>query len=420
MNRNLSLIVGLTLVLMLPMVASAEFKAAAAVRIVTPDPLLPVSGGTGGSSPVDQKVWDLTVRALVMEQGETRVAIVGADFLGFPRPLGDKARAQVNGIPPENILIGVTHTHSAPCCYGFLNPDGTIAADLDYLDYVCGMIAEAINEAVENLEPASVKIATGRGAEGMAYNYYAPDLYDRRMDVLQCISNATGKPIVTMVNYASHPEIIGSNQSILSPDFCGPLYDRIEAEGGGIGIYMNGAQGGMITADTRNRPENATRLTECVRIGELMADEALRIIEDAPVRENPPLMCAAMTMEFPVDTELMRMILRTSPLNYNDDNDTVLKTQVNVINLADAQMLTIPGEAMPNIGFYLKRKMHGNSNFLLGLTNDAFGYILTKEDWFSFDRYNYISRTSLGEYTGQIFIEKALEFIDSLPKPVKE
>ncbi len=420
MGKHLTLLVALALVLTLSVAASAEFRAAAAVRIVTPEPLLPVSGGTGGSSPVDQKLWDLTVRALVMEQDETRVAIVSADFLGFPKPLGDKARAQVNSIPPENILIGVTHTHSAPCCYGFLNPDGTISADLDYLDFVCAKIAEAINEAVESLEPASVKIATGRGAEGMAYNYYAPNLYDRRMDVLQYISNETGEPIATMVNYASHPEVIGSNQGVLSPDFCGPLYERIHAKGGGIGIYMNGAQGGMITADTRNRPEDATLLTECVRIGELMADEALRIIENAPVKENPPLMCAAMTMEFPVDSDLMRMILKTSPLNYNNDDETVVRTQVNVINLADAQMLTIPGEAMPNIGFYLKRKMHGNSNFLLGLTNDAFGYIITKEDWFSFDRYDYISRTSLGEYTGQIFIEEAIEFIDSLPRPVKE
>jgi hypothetical protein len=52
-----------------------------------------------------------------------------------------------------------------------------------------------------------------------------------------------------------------------------------------------------------------------------------------------------------------------------------------------AQILTIPGEAMPNIGFYLKRKMRGTHNLLFGLTNDAFGYILTKVDFQSFPRY---------------------------------
>ena len=90
---------------------------------------------------------------------------------------------------------------------------------------------------------------------------------------------------------------------------------------------------------------------------------------------------------------------------------------VNVVNLGNAQMLTIPGEALPNIGFYLKRKMHGEHNLLFGLTNDAFGYILSKEDWNSFERYNYITRTCLGEMTGEILIEKALAFVNACPRP---
>ena len=87
--------------------------------------------------------------------------------------------------------------------------------------------------------------------------------------------------------------------------------------------------------------------------------------------------------------------------------------QVNLVTLGNGQILTIPGEALPNIGFYLKRKMKSEHNLLFGLTNDAFGYILTKVDFNSFDRYSYISRTSLGEMTGEILIENALEMIDS-------
>jgi hypothetical protein len=89
------------------------------------------------------------------------------------------------------------------------------------------------------------------------------------------------------------------------------------------------------------------------------------------------------------------------------------------VNLGSTQTLTIPGEALPNIGYYLKRKMHGESNFLLGLTNDAFGYILTKVDFNSFERYNYISRTSLGEMTGEILMDEALKFVDACPRPEK-
>src|SRR2546430_13623817 len=89
---------------------AGELRVGVASRIVTPDPLLPVSGGVGPSHPTSRKEGDLEVRAIVFAEGETRVAIVSADFLGFPALLGNKARAKVKAIPPENILIGATHT----------------------------------------------------------------------------------------------------------------------------------------------------------------------------------------------------------------------------------------------------------------------------------------------------------------------
>jgi hypothetical protein len=96
-----------------------------------------------------------------------------------------------------------------------------------------------------------------------------------------------------------------------------------------------------------------------------------------------------------------------------------VSTRLNLINLGTAQMLTIPGEALPNIGFYVKRHMPTKQSFLLGLTNDAFGYMLAKVDWNSFKRYDYISRTGLGEMTGEIYMEQALALVEASPKPDK-
>jgi hypothetical protein len=109
---------------------------------------------------------------------------------------------------------------------------------------------------------------------------------------------------------------------------------------------------------------------------------------------------------------MMRAIVAASPLKYPHTDDFRISVQVNLLTIGTAQVLTIPGEALPNIGFYLKRKMKGEQNFLFGLTNDAFGYILTKVDYESFDRYSYVSRTSLGEMTGEILIENALQMIE--------
>ena len=399
------------------------FKAGAALRVITPENLIPISGGMGMPVMPVGKKGDLFVRALVLEKGETRIAIAGIDNLGWPAQLGDRSRELIKGIPPENILIGVTHTHSAPEAYGFTDENGNTGADLEYLEWCVKQIADAVNEAVANLEPAYLKTAVGEAKGEIAYNYYAPQLYDPRMGVIQAIATSgknKGKTIATLVNYANHPEILGTRRRVISPDFCGPLYDRIESKAGGIAIFMNGALGGMITAD--NRRQKGTELSdywdECIRIGNLMADEALRIIEPAPIQENPGIFCTSKVIQFPVESKEMQYVLKNSPIIDRDgqhDDFSVISTRLNLLNIGEAQVVTIPGEALPNIGYYLKRNMKTSQPFLFGLTNDAFGYLLVKEDFNSFKRYDYISRTSLGEMTGEIYIREILKLIEESP-----
>jgi hypothetical protein len=200
------------------------------------------------------------------------------------------------------------------------------------------------------------------------------------------------------------------------------MRDRIEADSGGVAMFMNGAQGGMVTADNRilDKPKDPSRAywqdartwEECERIGNTMADEAIRIVRNVPVQKEPLLRCTSAEVTFPVDNETLWMVIKGSPLKYPHNANHSITTRINFVQLGNAQILTIPGEALPNIGFYLKRKMQGEHNLLFGLTNDAFGYILTKVDFASFPRYDYVSRTSLGEMTGEILIEQAMKLID--------
>jgi hypothetical protein len=280
-------------------------------------------------------------------------------------------------------------------------------------------MTEAINEAAANLKKARLRIATGEARGRIAYNYYAEQLYDPRCHVIQAVGD-DGKTIATLVNYAIHPEVLGSDAGILSPDLIGPLYDRIRKGGGGVGIFMNSAQGGMVTADTRT-PNGGERNTwdECVRIGHLLADEALRIVAGVPEQSNPVLFCAAKTITFPLDSPLLRAVLAASPLQRGNSDTTRVTTRLNLVNVGNAQILTIPGEALPNIGYYLKRKMRGEHNLLFGLTNDAFGYILTQVDWSSFKRYDYITRTCLGERAGELYMDEALKLVAECPTPTR-
>jgi len=217
-----------------------------------------------------------------------------------------------------------------------------------------------------------------------------------------------------------HPEVIGNSRGVLSPDLVGPLCDTLEAREGGVGLFVNGAQGGMVTADNRDLsagPRDALRgywndsgtWEECERIGGLLASEALRVLAGAKVETTPELVCRAARVVFPVESAEMWAVVTGSPLRYPHGPGRAITTQMNYLKIGSAEVLTIPGEALPNVGFYLKRKLGGPSVMLFGLTNDAFGYILSAVDYQSFERYQYVSRVSLGEQTGEILIREALK-----------
>lgn len=408
---------------------AGEFRAGAAVRVITPDPLLPVSGGMGAPKQATEKRGELTVKALVLSDGGDRhstVALVAIDALGFPGVLADRVRALVPRLAPESIVIGASHTHSAPDCYAFPDGKGGHTADLAWLDLVVERAAQAINEAEENARAATLVVAEGEARGRIAFNYYAPDLYDRRMGVMQAVGT-DGTTIATLVNYAIHPEVLGAERGILSPDCIGPMAERIEERAGGVALFFNGAQGGMVTADNRDldAPSDPVRgywkdigtWEECERIGHTMADEALRLLAGGEKDSSPSVEARFRDVTFPVESDDLWAVVCHSPLGYPHDEATrTITSRLMLLDVGAARILTIPGEALPNIGAYLKRKS-GDRTFLFGLTNDAFGYILTEVDFLAFPRYQYVSRVSLGERTGTILVDNLLEMVREHPRP---
>jgi hypothetical protein len=422
MSCPFKIVFALILIVFADNAANAEFQAGAAKKSIQPKLPVPISGGMGAPSMADKAQGELTARAVAVSDGKTTVAIACVDLLGFPSVLCERVRGKVMGVPAGNIVIGATHTHSAPDCYAFPDGKGGHTGDLKYIDFVVEQTAAAIQAAVDSLQSATLKTTSGVAEGKIAYNYYAPALYDRRMGVLQAIGS-NGKAVFTLVNYAVHPEVLGNDVGIVSPDLIGPLCEQLEADHGGMGIFMNGAQGGMVTADNRNLdalkdPANAVwsdarSWEECLRIGQLMASEANKLLSKSESQSAPKLECQSRKVRFPIDSDILWQVFTNSPLGYKADRtDRAVEVPINLINLADCQIATIPGEALPNIGFYLKRKMSGKHNFLFGLTNDAFGYILTKVDFQSFPRYDYVSRVSLGEMTGEILIENIVDMVE--------
>jgi hypothetical protein len=97
----------------------------------------------------------IKAKCLVLDDGETKLAIVVVDVCMMPRELVDKAKTlaqEKTGIPTDRMLVSATHTHSAPACGPALGtpPDPT------YVKLLPGRIAAAIIEAAARLEPAEI------------------------------------------------------------------------------------------------------------------------------------------------------------------------------------------------------------------------------------------------------------------------
>lgn len=143
----------------LPAVSAEEpprvFRAGAAAVDITPQKLPVRVNGGFSEQLIDQVTDPLHARALVLDDGTTRLAIVTVDSCLIPRSLFDEAKAiasAATGIPTARMLMSATHTHSAPAVAGVL---GTSIQE-DYAAWLPGKIAEAVVQADKNLAPARV------------------------------------------------------------------------------------------------------------------------------------------------------------------------------------------------------------------------------------------------------------------------
>lgn len=144
--------------------ATAELRAGAAIVDVTPlkYPVL-VNGGMLANT-ATKATSPLNARAIVLDDGSQRLAVVVVDSCMLPRPLLDDAKqlaSQRTKIRPNRMLISATHTHTAPAAMSCLGTE----EEATYTPYLREKLAEAIAAAEANLAPARVGWAVRNAAE---------------------------------------------------------------------------------------------------------------------------------------------------------------------------------------------------------------------------------------------------------------
>jgi hypothetical protein len=383
--------------------AAPMLRAAAGKQDITPKTPVFMAGYGMNRKSVDAHD-PLMARCLVLEAGKTRIAFVSCDLLGVPRYQIEKIRSMVKSVTPDHLYIAATHTHSGPDPLGQWGPDiQTSGVDQAWMASFRESVAHLVDTTASELRPAAVRFADTKKVPRISKNVRVPRILDTELGVMQVVEATGSKPIATFVNYACHPEIM--NMHHMTADFPHWLYDTVEGAGGGVCLYLNGAQGGMVTADF---DESATPKGEnwqaAETIGTSLGKRVLELLEGVPAVPNVSITAARRVFEVPLENPRFKALVALKIFPKSEMKGANLETEVCRVTIGAAEFLTLPGEVLPNIGFYLKSLMHGHPKFLLGLTCDELGYILTPEDY-GLELYQYEASVSVGSQLEPLMVQ---------------
>ena len=197
----------------------------------------------------------LYITALVLEQGELRVAIVDIDILIMNADMDSDARQAVveaTEIQPENIRISYSHNHAGPAMMSDWLTEGMDLAARWYAA-IPEQTAKAVTRAAASMEEVVVSSGTGecrinvnRRPVDAAGNRFTGrnwnDPVDHEVGVV-ALDTKTGQPLATLMVYACHPTIMGHQNTSIAPDFPGPARQVVEQTVGGSCLFLQGAGG---------------------------------------------------------------------------------------------------------------------------------------------------------------------------------
>jgi hypothetical protein len=383
----------------------------------------------------------LWARGVVIDGFGGRIALVALDLVGYFKNEIDTIRAMVD--PASGVdyaVVHSTHQHEGPDTLGIWGPNAlTSGIDFGYLDFVNESVASCIDEAAANLQLARVKFAT-TDSSGLSLGIDAEDdglgvsdgkvlvdddllspatdgrIVDPRLSVMQFTRR--GPPfevLATLVNFASHPESLGSTNRLVTADFPHFARERIEAVAGGMAIWVSGDLGvlqGPLDIDVLDPDTNLPAPRRTFRFAEVhgtqLADRALAAIPSHP---GNPIAVLGFASTDPVavrlDNPFFRFFIALGVIDsrrslftdgvpdpsvgfpFPPPFDVIpqalgedVHTEVGAFRINQGSFGVIPTELDPQIGETYRAQMTGAEHtFLIGLGNDEIGYQVPFAKW---------------------------------------
>ncbi|GAB3906167.1 hypothetical protein GCM10028803_38110 [Larkinella knui] len=366
---------------------------------------------------------DLWARVVVIDDGQTRLALVAVDLLGFTHKNVINVRKAIPasaGITYS--IICSTHTHEAPDFLGMWG--GSIfksGVNKAYELFVEQQVTRAIVEAAGKLRPARLRFAQDlNGADSLLMDTRKPLVLDSGLYVMQALDAVKDSTLGTLVVWGNHPETLWSKNTLLTSDF--PHYvreylekgimkgDSVVQKGlGGTVVYASGCVGGLMTTSpkvTIQDPLTGERFKEPTfekadaqgKSLAMLIHKALQA--DTATAKPADIRLRAQTIEIPLANKLFRLAVGLGVLDAGFSSWGNFRSEIAAFRLGDASFLCVPGEIYPEIvnggvenpvgaDFRIKpletpplrSLMPGHYKFVIGLANDELGYIIPKSEW---------------------------------------
>lgn len=396
---------------------------------------------------------DLWARAVVIDDGTTRLALVSLDVIGFSNDRVIRVRRQIPASAGVSyVAVASTHQHEGPDMLGLWGPgDYQSGVNAEYATFVESQAAKAVQTAVANLRPARLKFAMdATGAAPLVADTRPPKVFDNAVKVMQVLDARRDSTLGTLVVWGNHPEVLWDKNLLLTSDFAHYLRASLEKNLGGTAVFVNGAVGGLMTTDPDTpvaEPGTGRTLKEptfekAAAVGNTVATLALNALAaSTDTLSRGAIRLRARTIELPLDNSLYRLGVYTGLLGVGYTRWGHFRSEVAAWSLGPATFVAVPGEIYPELvyggveapkgqDFPITNPaekplapLAGKYPFVLGLTNDELGYILPKSQWDAEPpfTYDYKARpygeiNSVGPETAGVVVENLRKLLTDLRK----
>ncbi len=373
----------------------------------------------------------LHVRALVLEDAGTSIAIAVIDSCYVKRDVLDEAKAlasKLTGIPSSHMLISATHTHSAPPS---MAGDRT-SLEGRYVQRLIDQTAAAIAGAHKRLAPARIGYAV-RAVPDELFNRrwfmkpgaIPPNPYGETHDVARMnppagsadllhpagptdpgfsvvsVRSAEGKPIALLGNYSLH-YVGGITGNQVSADYFGEFARLVKQrlapdDDGFVAMMSNGTSGDVNNIDFVHPRPRAEPFERIRAVAGRMANHAAEIAASIEYRDSATLRAAEAELELRYrKPSAKQLAFAKAALDEPDESKlprnakayaeralrleagpAAVMVKLQALRIGSFAVAAIPFEVLTEIGLAIKERSAIKPVFTIELANGHWGYLPT-------------------------------------------